>query len=105
VINRKVVDLTELKKPENEEFIKIIKIAKKALDKAFKPDLYNYATLGNWIRHHHWHIIPRYKKERKINRTVFRDNHWNNPAWPDPSKRISQETELIIYNKIKTNLK
>ena len=64
VLDRKgIVDMCELRKAEIDELIKITKIGKRALVKAFNPDLFNYATLGNCIRHHHWHIIPRYKNK------------------------------------------
>jgi len=105
VLNRKnVIDLCELKKSETEELLKIISICKKALTKCFSPDLFNYATLGNCIRHHHWHIIPRYKSKRILNDVVFKDKHWNHLSWPNPYKKISKKTMEEIHNLISNEL-
>jgi diadenosine tetraphosphate (Ap4A) HIT family hydrolase len=30
------------------------------LRRELRPERLNYACLGNWLRHVHWHVIPRY---------------------------------------------
>lgn len=101
VLNRKgVIDVCELKKSEVQELFKIIKIYRRALVKCFKPDLFNYATLGNWTRHHHWHVIPRYKSKRKVDGVIFKDGRWNNPSWPAPKKKVSGKTLEVIRDLI-----
>lgn len=97
---RRVIDLGDLKKPEIRELFQIMKIYRKALMKCFKPDLFNYATLGNQVRHHHWHIIPRYKTKRKVNNVVFKDAHWNTPPWPAPYKKIDKKAIKVIRDLI-----
>ena len=105
VLNRKgVVDLCELKRAETQELFTIIRICKRALSKCFGPDLFNYATLGNSIRHHHWHIIPRYKSKREVNGVRFKDEHWNNPSWPNPRKKIDISTMMLIHDLISKEL-
>ncbi len=39
---------------------------KRALIELFKPDVFNYAFLGNEIRHLHGHVVPRYKEPRVL---------------------------------------
>lgn len=90
ILNKKKIDLCELDKQEQQELFKILKQLKKALTECFHPDLFNYATLGNCIRHHHWHLIPRYKSERKIGRLTFKDKNWNKPPWPYPKKKVNE---------------
>ena len=105
ILNREnIIDFCDLKKQEIEELRTIIKKSKKALTKCFKPDLFNYATLGNCILHHHWHIIPRYKKKRTFNKITFKDNHWGNPAWPNPTKKIDKKTMDLIKKEISNAL-
>ena len=101
---KKVIDMCNLRKEETDELLKITKRCKKVLTRCFNPDLFNYATLGNCIRHHHWHIIPRYKGKRVVNGIVFKDKHWNNPAWPNPSKKINNKTMMIIHDLISKEL-
>ncbi|MBA3064308.1 HIT domain-containing protein [Candidatus Woesearchaeota archaeon] len=105
VLNRKsVIDLCVLKKSETQELLEIIKRSKNALIKCFNPDLFNYATLGNCVRHHHWHIIPRYKSKRIVNNIIFRDEYWNHPSWPIPYKKVSKKTIEKIHNLILNEL-
>ncbi|MBN1924134.1 MAG: HIT family protein [Nanoarchaeota archaeon] len=44
----------------------VVKVAK-MLEKTFKPDHMNYALMGNYWPHLHWHLIPRYKDKNKDN--------------------------------------
>ncbi len=46
----------------------------KALDALFRPDKINYELLGNMVPHMHWHIIPRFRK----------DKLWPRPIWSEP---------------------
>ncbi|HPN14949.1 MAG TPA: HIT family protein [bacterium] len=104
VLNDPKIDLCELSKPEEQELMSIIKKSKKALDLCFKPDLYNYATLGNCIRHHHWHIIPRYQTPRFIDNVKFEDKNWNKPPWPAPAKKINLKIMKQIHKIIAGSL-
>jgi len=45
-----------------------------AIYKTFKPDKLNYELLGNRDAHLHWHIFPRYKKEKKFNQPIWLTN-------------------------------
>jgi len=106
VLNRKqVIDFCELTTNESRELISTIKVCRKALVECFKPDLFNYATLGNCIRHHHWHIIPRYKTKRIFDNVIFQDEHWNNPSWPNPDKLLKRKTIKAIKDCISEKLR
>ena len=106
VLNRKeVVDLCDLKNKESAELFRIIKESKKAIIKCFNPDLFNYATLGNHVRQHNWHVIPRYKEKRIVNDIEFKDDYWNDPPWPESAKYIDKETMEEIYKFIFRELK
>jgi len=37
--------------------------AARAIAGAFRPDLMNYASLGNVMPHLHWHLVPRYRTD------------------------------------------
>ena len=55
-----------------------------ALDKAFRPDHYNYAFLQNQDRHVHLHVFPRYATARRIGGAEFTDadypDHYRVPS-------------------------
>ncbi len=57
----------------------------KAVYKTFKPDKLNYELLGNRDKHLHWHIFPRYKKEKNFNK----------PLWLT-SKKVRQAKKYIL---------
>jgi len=62
-----------------------------AVFKTFKPDKLNYELLGNQDKHLHWHIFPRYKKEKKFNK----------PIWLE-SKKVRQAKKYILdKNEVK----
>lgn len=76
--SRHIVNMVNMNEVEREElFNEVLPDLNTALDSAFSPDLYNYASLGNDCRHLHYHIIPRYKDEREFNGMVFEDEFWN----------------------------
>lgn len=43
----------------NREMLLICRV----IERTFQPDLINYASLGNAIKHFHYHIIPRYESD------------------------------------------
>jgi diadenosine tetraphosphate (Ap4A) HIT family hydrolase len=68
---RHATGLETLSAAEFEAFSADLRRAAKAINAVVKPDLMNYATLGNVIPHMHYHIIPRYHA----------DPRWGAPVW------------------------
>jgi len=60
---RHVEDLLKLSHKEHEGFFECTLFMAKAVESALQPDKMNYAVLGNWVPHLHWHIYPRYKHQ------------------------------------------
>lgn len=53
----------------------------KEIEKIFQPDVINFASLGNVVRHFHFHIIPRYRH----------DSNWGSPPWPSGEKKLTKK--------------
>jgi len=81
-LNRHIVDLFDITKDEQEELFSIMKDVKNALSASFRPDLFNYASLGNKTEHLHMHVIPRYKDKRTFDEISFIDERWGNNYKP-----------------------
>lgn len=96
VAKRDIVDEGELTDEEWLELHTILQKCKKVLEQCFKPDLYNYATLGNVVLHHHWHIIPRYREPPVFLDVPFPDEQWGHPPWPHTKKK----TDTTLLNEI-----
>ena len=89
--NRKnSLDLADATSAERNELFIILKKLRNVLKKTFKPDWFNYAFLGNDIRHLHGHFIPRYASERKFSGTTFKDERWGQNYRTDYNFKISE---------------
>jgi diadenosine tetraphosphate (Ap4A) HIT family hydrolase len=57
----------ELSESDRNQLMKSVMDASKVLNKKLKPDHFNFLLLGNYYKHLHWHLIPRYLDSRKDN--------------------------------------
>ena len=85
------VDLTEANPPELLELHDLLLKVRKALVVLFNPDLFNYASLGNTVKHLHVHVIPRYRENRTFEGVTLTDNTFGKHYEVDPVR-----TELPV---------
>jgi len=97
ILNRHTENLFDITTNEKDELFTIGSILNNALLKGFNPNILNYSSLGNDMRHLHLHIIPRYKNPVTFADTIFTDERWgHNPSPYNKNFEISDE----VYNKI-----
>ncbi|MDP2598639.1 MAG: hypothetical protein Q8P49_02310 [Candidatus Liptonbacteria bacterium] len=98
------LDLAGATEEEYEELLAILRDLKDAVAKAFRPDWFNYAFLGNETRHLHGHLVPRYAAPRTFEGIIFEDKLWGHNYKTDPAFRISetvlQKIKKAIINEI-----
>jgi diadenosine tetraphosphate (Ap4A) HIT family hydrolase len=105
VLKRHVEDLTEIDNKEQKELFEVLKKVKIALSDAFGPDLLNYESLGNEVRHLHIHIIPRYSTPKKFAGINFIDERWgHNPSPYNKDFTVSDEVYTKIISEIQSKL-
>lgn len=103
--NRKdVVDFLDMTDKEKEEFFIISKKLRDALTKLFKPDLFNYASLGNITRHLHVHVIPRYASSRTFLGIIFKDRRFGKNYRTNLKFKVPEKILLKIREHIKKEL-
>ena len=68
---RHVEGLETLSPAEFNAFAQDLRVAARALTAVCNPDLMNYASLGNIIRHLHWHIVPRYRSDPRWGGPIY----------------------------------
>lgn len=93
---RHATGLEQLADGEYKNFTDDLRHAAKAIFAAVKPDLMNYATLGNSIPHLHYHIIPRFKTDSRWRVNPF-GNRTHTPF-------ASEEEYDALAEKIRENL-
>ncbi len=74
---REMCDLNEAEKSLLMHAVFAVETAMKA---QLSPQKLNLASLGNWVPHVHWHIIPRWDD----------DAHWPNSIWAVKQRPASQ---------------
>ncbi len=78
-------ELHQLDKKFKLKFLDEMSLLAEAVYKTFKPDKLNYELLGNQDKHLHWHIFPRYKKEKNFNQPIWLVN-----------KKVRQDKKYIL---------
>lgn len=71
ILNRHIKEMTDLQPSEREHMMLVVFVVEEAVREVLRPDKINLASLGNMTPHVHWHVIPRFK----------RDRHFPNPIW------------------------
>ena len=70
---RHAVRPDQLSADEWRAFCADLHAAETAVVRVVEPDHVNVASLGNFVPHLHWHIVPRYRT----------DPRWGVPIWPE----------------------
>ena len=52
-------------------FMADLELAARAIAATCRPDLMNYASLGNVVPHLHWHLVPRYMSDRRWGGPIY----------------------------------
>ena len=88
--------LETLSPVEFNAFAADLRVAARALTAACNPDLMNYASLGNIIRHLHWHIVPRYRS----------DPRWGGPIYTSTlAEMLETRLEDVEYEAIVSTIR
>jgi diadenosine tetraphosphate (Ap4A) HIT family hydrolase len=95
-------DLLELNEEEQKEFWALARKLKKALNKLFKPDKYNYLSASNQTTHLHFHIFPRYKEKRIFDGKTLKDKDYG--KLPLSENLVEEEFLWKIRDEIKRGL-
>lgn len=84
-----------------EEFLElqdIIRMSYGILEKTFHPDWFNLQQNGNWERHLHFQIFPRYREKRIFEGRTFIDQSFNGPV------QYTKEIEGSVFINAMTRL-
>ena len=103
--NKEIIDLMDISREERDELFQIGLKVRNVLTSLFRPDKFNYCSLGNIVPQLHLHLIPRYNDSRVFENIVFNDDRWGmNYAPYNKEFEIPKEILLKIREVIKENL-
>lgn len=87
-------EITDLTEDEGAAYMRDIRKAAKAVQKAFNPDKINYGAYADNMKHLHFHLVPKYKDGYS----------WGTPFEMNPGKTYLSEKEYNeLIDKIKKN--
>lgn len=90
VLRRPETDVTALGDAEILDLWATVRRVKSALDRLWSPDHYNYAFLMNLDRQVHFHVIPRYREERRFADAAFVDPEWGGHYALGPARALDE---------------
>jgi diadenosine tetraphosphate (Ap4A) HIT family hydrolase len=71
ILNRHLSEMSDLAPAERTRLMVVVFTVEETVRNIMQPDKINLASLGNKTPHLHWHVIPRFK----------RDRHFPEPIW------------------------
>ncbi|WP_374620856.1 HIT family protein [Pandoraea sp.] len=73
-----VAEMSDLPNAAREHVMRVVFGVETAQRSVMSPDKINVASLGNWVPHVHWHVIPRYRD----------DVHFPGSVWSAPQREL-----------------
>jgi len=66
-----VAEMTDLRPDERLRLIDAVWTVETAMRRVLGPDKINLASLGNWVPHLHWHVVPRWKGDLQFPGSIW----------------------------------
>ncbi|MBI3261141.1 HIT domain-containing protein [Candidatus Berkelbacteria bacterium] len=98
------LDLADATPAEQQELFLVLNELRGAIKKIFGADWLNYAFLGNWTRHLHGHVIPRYAKPKKCLGMVFEDKLYRHNYKTDHRFVTTEKVLSAVRNELQKAL-
>jgi len=98
--NKHIEDLMDTSEEDRKELWEAADALQDALNELLKPDLFNYAFLGNVERHVHLHVVPRYAVPTMWSGQRFDDHLWGNAPWPSIQRELTPELMKKLRDEI-----
>jgi len=80
--NAHVAEMTDLPSAQRQRLMDVVFATESAVRAVMAPDKINLASLGNVVPHLHWHVIPRWRDDRRFPNPIWGADA--RPATPRP---------------------
>ncbi len=95
ILNSHTKEMTDLDAHQRERLMAVVFTVEQAIRDTLQPEKINLASLGNQTPHLHWHVIPRFEKDRTF----------PNPIWGESKREpLAHPTDAAAVLKLKTQI-
>jgi diadenosine tetraphosphate (Ap4A) HIT family hydrolase len=92
-----VKEMSDLPPHDRARMMKVVFAVETAVREIIQPDKINLASLGNKTPHIHWHVIPRFERDKH-----FPNSHWGEAVRDNQAQALSTNTKQQLIEKITT---
>ncbi len=99
ILTRHVKEMSDLDRHQRERLMSVVFAVEEAVREILLPEKINLASLGNMTPHLHWHIIPRFRRDRTFPAPIWAASQRETVAMP-----LDANTARRLKTAIQTKL-
>ena len=84
ILRHHVAEMSDLSLDARQQLMAVVFAVEAAVRRILQPDKINLASLGNYVPHLHWHVIPRWRQD-----AYFPDSIWSSPQRAAPGAWVT----------------
>ena len=90
-----IKEMTDLPPAERARTMKVVFAVETAVREVIQPDKINLASLGNKTPHLHWHVLPRFERDRH-----FPNSHWGTPMRDSEAQPLTEAVRNALQRVV-----
>lgn len=90
-----VKEMTDLLPADRARTMQVVFAVEAAVREVIQPDKINLASLGNKTPHMHWHVIPRFTRDKH-----FPNSHWGEAVRDAEAKALDDAIKAQLKNTV-----
>jgi diadenosine tetraphosphate (Ap4A) HIT family hydrolase len=94
-----IKEMSDLPPENRSRMMKTVFAVETAIREIIQPDKINLASLGNKTPHLHWHVIPRFEKDKH-----FPNSHWGEAMREGNTSALSSALKQLLQDKITAHI-
>lgn len=99
-----VKEMTDLPPADRARTMKVVFAVESAVREVIQPDKINLASLGNKTPHMHWHVLPRFERDKH-----FPNSHWGAAVRDCQAQPLSEivraQLQKMVIERVECALK
>lgn len=82
ILTRHIKEMSDLDRHQRERLMSVVFAVEEAVREILLPEKINLASLGNMTPHLHWHVIPRFRRDRTFPSPIWAASQRETVAMP-----------------------